>query len=150
MFPISVRSVLLPFFFELFGKVRKVGIFVLEEGLGRAFLKEPTLVQHQNMIALNDRVEPVGYGQHSGALELFVDQLLDRLLCDHINVRCCLIKEDNLVVSQNGPDNAEQLFLTNGQVAAVLSHFEVKTGLVRFLGLRLLSVFALILLWLFL
>ena len=39
--------------------------------------------------------------QNCGTCELFSDQLLGDLLCNHVNVCSCLIKQHKFAVSQN-------------------------------------------------
>ena len=62
---------------------------------------------------------------NTGTLELFINELLDSLLSDHIDVGCGFIENNNTVWPQNGPHNTDELALTYAQVLSFLFNFKV-------------------------
>ena len=54
----------------------------------------------------------MGDADDTGALELFINELLDSLLGDHVNVRCSLVKDNDAVWTQDSPDDTDELALT--------------------------------------
>ena len=66
-------SLLFLLLLELFSELEEVSLWVLEELFGRASLEKAALVEHDNLITLDDSVQPVGDGQHGGTLELLAD-----------------------------------------------------------------------------
>ena len=69
----------------------------------------------------------MGDANDTGALELFVNELLDSLLGDHVDVRCGLVKDNDAVRTQDCPDDTDELALTYTQVLAFLFDFKVET-----------------------
>lgn len=51
-------------------------------------------------------------GKHSAVLELILNQSLNFLLSGQIDVGCGFIQDDNLVLPQNSPADAEERLLT--------------------------------------
>ena len=83
------------------------------------------MIKHKHLITLHDRVQPVCDRYHCASSELGLDQLLNPLLRDNVDVRCCLIENHNLVLPQNGPADANQLPLTGAQVGTSLADLEI-------------------------
>ena len=88
-------------------------------------------------------------GKDCGAIELFADQLLDRLLSDDVDVGGGFVEHNDLVVPQDGPDDADQLALTDAEVLTLLLDLEVKTLAIVLILLLLLLFFLLLLLLVF-
>ena len=60
------------------------------------------------------------YSYYSGIFELLVDERHDFLLSFHINIGSGFIKDYHSVFTKNGSTNANQLLLTDWEVAATL------------------------------
>ena len=78
--------------------------------------------------------------QDCSALEFFINEQLDCLLGDNVYVCCSLIQYHNSIASQNSPDYADQLTLSNAEIFTLLLYFEVK-AFVFLLLIALLRVF---------
>ena len=68
-------------------------------------------------------------GDDRALLELLLDHFLNCLLCLNVDVRSRLVQHDDLVLTQNSSDNADELLLTTGEVASVFLNFEIETCL---------------------
>ena len=131
------------------GQFREGALRVRHELLRGAVLKLAALVEHEDPVALDDRVESMRDGKDCGAIELFADQLLDRLLSDDVDVGGGFVEHNDLVVPQDGPDDADQLALTDAEVLTLLLDLEVKTLTIVLILLLLLLFFLLLLLLVF-
>ena len=70
--------------------------------------------------------------EDSSALKLLCDKFLDGFLSNDIDVSSCLIEQNYLVVFENSPYDAEELFLADSKVATIFSHFKVESWLLLF------------------
>lgn len=89
----------------------------------------------------------MGDCKHSGVSELLRDHLLDGFLSYNVDVGGGLVKNDKLVAAKDGPDNADELALTDRQVLAFLLHLELQTLAIIFI--LLLFLFLIILVFIF-
>jgi len=69
--------------------------------------------EDEDSVALYNRVQSMGDCDHSRVLELRLNERLDFLLSDEIDVRSGLIKHDNLVLSEDGTADTDQLSLAS-------------------------------------
>ena len=71
----------------------------------------------------------MGDCEYSRTLELFGDQLLDGLFSHDVDVCSGLIKYHDLIVLQDGPHNAQKLFLSDSEIAAVFCDLVAEASL---------------------
>ena len=84
------------FFFNLSKKGGELRGWVIHQNAWRFVLDDLTIGKDHDFVALYDRVEPVGNSDHSGALELRLNELLNFLLCNDIDVGCGLVEYHDL------------------------------------------------------
>ena len=70
------------------------------------------MVKIEDFVALNDRIEPMSYGQHRRAYKFLRNELLDDLFSHYIDICSGFIQENDLVMAKNGSYNADELSLT--------------------------------------
>ena len=74
-------------------------------------------------------------GHYCSSCKFLSNELLDRLFCDHVDVGSSLIEDHNLVLTKYGSADADQLFLANAKVVAVLGNLVVEACVAEiFLG----------------
>ena len=82
-------------------------IGVCHKVLWRVVLHFLTLVEDQNLVALNNSVQTVSNRQNCRTIKFFCDELLNSLLCDHIDVGGSLIQKYDLVPAEDCSANAD-------------------------------------------
>ena len=87
------------FLLQVLEESREFALWILHELFWIIVLEDLSLVEEENLVALDDGVKSVGNGHGGGVLELLGDHLLDLLLGDHIDVGCGFIKDNNFVCS---------------------------------------------------
>ena len=137
------------FLLQVLEKSREFALWILHELLWIIVLQDLSLVEVKDLVTLDDSVESMGNGHGSGVLELLSDHLLDLLLGNNINIGCGFIENHNLVSSEDGADNANELLLANAEVASLFLDLEVEALSIIFL-LILIFLLLLVLLFVFL
>ena len=90
----------------------------------------------------------MGDAEDCGSIELFVDELLSSLLSNNVDVCSCLVKNDDLVVAENGSNDADKLAFTNTEVFAFFLNFEVQSLVIIFFLFSLIFfIFCLVILF---
>mmetsp|Transcript_4367 Transcript_4367/g.5426 ORF Transcript_4367/g.5426 Transcript_4367/m.5426 type:complete len:204 (-) Transcript_4367:2931-3542(-) len=77
--------------------------------------------------------------EHRRALELLSNQLLDGLLCHHVDIGRRFVKHNQLIAPEDGPQNTNELALANRQVLALLLDLEFETFAIVFVVLLLIA-----------
>ena len=88
--------------FQLFQQGREPALRVLQQVLRRVKLNLLAIFEHQDFVRVDDCVQPVCHCQHGRRMELFGDESLDLLLCDHVDTRSGLVEYHHLVLVQDG------------------------------------------------
>ena len=122
----------------LLSQLGEGGVGVGHELLRRVVLKDSALVEEQDLVTIDDRIETMSNGEHSCTLELLLNDLLDGLFGDDVNVGSCFIENDELVATKDGSDDANELTLADRQVLSFLLNLEEETFAVFFFLLSLL------------
>ncbi len=104
----------------------KYGGVVVEEVLRGVKLPDLPLVQHHDLVVVEDRVEPVGDGQHRTTLELLPDGGLDEVVRLQVDGGSGLVQDEHLGLAQERPAQTEQLSLAHAQVLAALTDLVVE------------------------
>jgi len=92
----------------------------LQEVLRRVILEDRALVQEEDLVRVDDRVETMGDREDGRATELFLDQLLDGLFGDDVDVGSGFVQEYDLVASQDRSADANELLLAGTQTVCVI------------------------------
>ena len=74
-------------------------------------LDNPPLADHQHFVVVGDGVEAMSDGDDGRPGELGFDAFLDEVVSLHVDVGSGLIKDQDLVLSQQGSGQAQQLLL---------------------------------------
>ena len=90
---------------------RELRIGVLGQLLGVAVLYALSFVEDHNFVTADDRVDPVSNCNHGSVFEGFGHELLNLRFSDDVNAGSCFIQENNLVVSEDSPADADELLL---------------------------------------
>mmetsp|Transcript_16285 Transcript_16285/g.32407 ORF Transcript_16285/g.32407 Transcript_16285/m.32407 type:complete len:267 (-) Transcript_16285:936-1736(-) len=111
-----LRVVLLP------GLDQRLELAVLsfEEGGGRIEFRGPPVVHDQDVVAVHDRVEPVGDGEACRIGKFGTHDALDFHIGLHVHGRGRLVHDDDRRLPQQRPCDHEELPLSDGQVRAPL------------------------------
>ena len=92
----------------------------------RLELLHGSLVQDQDLVVVEDRVESVGDGDDRAVAELSPDRLLNQFVRLQIHGRRRFVHDEDLALPQDGPREAEQLLLTHRHVTPALREFEIE------------------------
>ena len=105
------------------------------ERLRRVEFNFLSLVNDENLVALNNCIQSVSDGHHCSSCKFLSNELLDRLFCDYVDIGSSLIEDHNLVLTKDGSADADQLFLSNTEVVSVLGNLVVEACVAEiFLG----------------
>ena len=69
--------------------------------------------EHKSPVIIENGVESVSNGEHSAALELSPDGLLDMIVCGHVHGRRSFVQHQNAGLPEQRSGQADQLALTN-------------------------------------
>ncbi|KAF0715010.1 Aste57867_3609 [Aphanomyces stellatus] len=112
---------------SLFGQQRKGTVVVGEKHRWRVVLDNIAVVQDQNAVAVDDRVQPMGDREHGHVLETLFDGLLDEAIGLQVNVGRGFVQDNHAAVAEECAGDAEQLPLAHREVASLLGHLEFQS-----------------------
>lgn len=89
---------------------------------------ELTGIHYQHFVAVHDRVQTMGDGEHRAIGEFVANGRLNEFICVGIDVGRCLVQNEDFIVAQNGACQTHQLALAHAEVRATIGHSAVQTA----------------------
>ena len=83
---------------------------------------QTTSVHHEHLIAVHNRVEPMGDGEDSAGCELGAYRALDERIRLWIDVGRRFVQHQHLIVAQDSARQADQLTLTDAVIRTAIEH----------------------------